>query len=78
LLPIQATALLVPGRLSIKRVFEIEPLLCPRCGGAMKIKSFITDPHQVKRLLDNLKLSGFVKPLPISGPAPLPNRPLRT
>jgi hypothetical protein len=38
----------------IKRVFEIEPLICPRCGSPMRIKSFIIDTKEVKRLLDHL------------------------
>jgi hypothetical protein len=54
----------------IKRVFELDPLLCPKCGETMKIKSFITDTKEVKRLLDNLGIPGFVKLLPICGPAP--------
>ena len=54
----------------IKRVFEVEPLLCPKCGGPMRIKSFITDPHQVKRLLGSVGIPPFIKPLPISGVGP--------
>jgi hypothetical protein len=54
----------------IKRVFEIEPLLCEKCGSSMRIKAFITDPAEVKRLLNHLKIPGFEKPLPISGPSP--------
>jgi hypothetical protein len=54
----------------IKRVFEVEPLLCPKCGGRMKIKSLITDPHEVKRLLDNLGIPPFIKPQPISAVGP--------
>lgn len=54
----------------IKRVFEIDPLLCPRCKSNMIIKAFITDPAEVKRLLDHLAVTGFEKPQPISGPDP--------
>ena len=35
----------------IKKVYEIDPLKCPKCGGSMKIKAFITDPEQVRRIL---------------------------
>ena len=31
--------------LLIKRVYEIDPLMCPRCGGAMKVIAFI-EPSQ--------------------------------
>ena len=36
----------------------------------MKIKSFITNPHEVKRLLDNLGIPPFIKPLPITSVGP--------
>ena len=54
----------------IRRVFEIEPLICPRCASPMRIKSFITDTKEVKRLLDHLGIPGFIKPTPILGAAP--------
>jgi len=34
----------------IKKIFEADPLLC-RCGGRMRIVSFITDPRVVDRIL---------------------------
>jgi hypothetical protein len=54
----------------IRRVFEIDPLICPRCGSQMRIKSFITDTKEVKRLLDHLGIPGFIKPEPIRTAAP--------
>ena len=37
----------------IKRVYEVDPLLCPRCGGTMEIVSFITDrqPDVIRKIL---------------------------
>jgi hypothetical protein len=29
----------------IKRVYEVDPLACPRCGGAMKVIAFIEPPQ---------------------------------
>ena len=29
----------------IKRVYEIDPLECPKCGGAMKVIAFIEPPQ---------------------------------
>jgi hypothetical protein len=29
----------------IKRVYEVDPLACPQCGGEMKIVSFIEPPQ---------------------------------
>jgi hypothetical protein len=52
----------------LKRVFELEPLVCPRCGGTMHSKGFITDTKEVARLLDNLGVPGFVTPEKICGP----------
>lgn len=40
----------------IKRVYEVDPLLCPRCGGKMKIISFIEDVAVIKKILSHLGL----------------------
>ncbi len=29
----------------LRRIFEVEPLECPRCGQAMRIVAFITEPQ---------------------------------
>ena len=54
----------------IKRVFELDPLLCPRCGSAMTIRAFITDTNQVRRLLKSLNIPEILKPQPINAAAP--------
>jgi len=54
----------------IKRVFELDPLLCERCGSNMKIREFITDTKKVKRLLESLGIPPLVKPEPIKATAP--------
>ena len=41
----------------MKRTFEIDPLVCPKCGGTMKIKAFITDPGEINRITKNLCLA---------------------
>ena len=40
----------------MKKVFELDPLECPKCGAEMKIKSFITDPREIERIRKNLNL----------------------
>lgn len=40
----------------MKRIFEIDPLLCPKCSGSMKIKAFITATSEIERLCKNLAL----------------------
>jgi len=49
----------------IKRIFELEPLVCPNCGNSMAIKAFITNPHEIQRLCDNLKIVSWRAPPPI-------------
>ncbi len=41
----------------IRKVYEADPMLCPRCGGAMKIISFLTEYAVVDRIIDHLKLT---------------------
>jgi len=41
----------------IRKVYEIDPLLCPRCGGQMCIIAFIEDPKTIDRIIGHLKLS---------------------
>ena len=36
----------------IQKVYEIDPLLCPFCGGEVKILSFIIKPKTIKKILD--------------------------
>jgi len=37
----------------IRRVFELDPLLCP-CGGSFHVVAFITEPRVVRKILDHL------------------------
>lgn len=39
----------------IKRVFEVDPLVCPRCHGEMRIVAFIIDPTVIDRILRHLR-----------------------
>jgi len=49
----------------IRKVYEVDPLLCPKCGGKMRLIAFITEFSVVDRIINRLKLT-FVasKPLP--------------
>ena len=38
----------------MKKVFEIDPLICKKCGGEMKIVAFIQDLKEIKRIAENL------------------------
>jgi diadenosine tetraphosphate (Ap4A) HIT family hydrolase len=39
----------------IRRVYEVDPLVCPRCGAEMRVIAFITEPSLVKRILDHVR-----------------------
>jgi transposase len=41
----------------IRKVYEIDPMICPKCGGLMKVVAFITDYRAVDRIIDHLKLT---------------------
>jgi len=49
----------------IRNAYEVDPMICPKCGGRMKAVAFITEVAVVDRIIDHLKLT-FVaaKPLP--------------
>jgi len=39
----------------LRRLFELDPLRCPRCGHAMRVVAFITEPPVIDRILDHLR-----------------------
>ena len=39
----------------LRRIFELDPLRCPRCGHAMRVVGFITQPHVIDRILTHLR-----------------------
>jgi len=41
----------------IRKVFEVDPLVCAQCGGQMKVIAFITDYAVVDRIIHHLKLT---------------------
>ena len=49
----------------MKRVFEIDPLICKRCGCQMKIKAFVTDPREIRALISSLGLPAATAPPPL-------------
>ena len=38
----------------IKTVWNVDPLLCPKCGGEMNVLALIDEPSVVKRILEHL------------------------
>jgi len=40
----------------IQKVYEVDPLLCPKCQGEMIIIAFIEQPHIIKKILKHLNM----------------------
>jgi len=40
----------------IQKIYEVDPLICPKCQGLMKILSFIESPEVIKKILKHLGL----------------------
>ena len=59
-----------PGKLNrswarlIQKIYEVDPLLCPRCGKKMRIIAFIEDYKIVKKILDYLGIYEFERKRP--------------
>ena len=34
------------------KVYEVDPMLCPKCGGSMKVVAFIPDLQAIDRIID--------------------------
>ncbi len=45
----------------IQKIYEVDPLICPRCGGEMRIIAFIEDYKIVKKILNHLGIYEFGK-----------------
>jgi len=41
----------------IRKVYEIDPLICPSCRGQMRVIAFIEDPKAIDKTIRHLKLS---------------------
>jgi len=42
----------------IRRIYEVDPLVCPRCGGGMRIIAFVTEPRVIGTILRHLEAKG--------------------
>jgi hypothetical protein len=38
----------------IARIYEVFPLLCPKCGGQMRLIAFVTEGTQIRKILDHI------------------------
>ena len=39
----------------IQKVYEVDPMVCPKCNHPLKVIAVITDPHKVRKILECLK-----------------------
>ncbi len=40
----------------IRKIYEVDPFVCPQCGGQMNIIAFLTDYAVVDRIINHLNL----------------------
>jgi hypothetical protein len=50
----------------IKQVYEVDPLICPRCGSAMPSIAFIEQPTVIEKILSNLGLRPTLSSPPLA------------
>ena len=53
----------IPWAELLAKVYEIDVLACPECGGRMQLIAFIAEPTAAKRILDHLGLDSTGPPL---------------
>jgi hypothetical protein len=41
----------------VRKVYEVDPMICPRCGGRMKVVAFLTEHAVVDRIIRHLELT---------------------
>jgi hypothetical protein len=56
----------------IKQVYEVDPLVCPRCAGAMRIIAFIEQPEVIGKILTHLGLCSAPSPAVAGSKEPTP------
>ena len=42
----------------LRRIFEVDPLICPACGGRMRIVGFVVVPRDIDRILCHMRDKG--------------------
>ena len=46
----------------IKKVYQVDPMICRKCGGELKIKAFLHDSKRIKKLCNNLGINHWRAP----------------
>ena len=61
----------------LRRIFEVDPLACPRCGSAMRMLALVTEPAVIARILTHRRTQAPAAPArapPSSGSPGAPER----
>lgn len=58
----------------LRRIYEVDPLMCPACGGAMRILAFITEGAVIDQVLAHLRRTRGDARGPPSTQRPAPRR----
>lgn len=48
----------------IRKIYEVDPMICPKCGGDVRIIAFIEEYKIVKKILDYLGIYEFKRDRP--------------
>lgn len=54
----------------IKKIYEIDPLVCTKCGGKMEIIAFITEGKTIRKILDHIGMTRPAERAPPREPQP--------
>ena len=49
----------------IKKIYNVDPLECPKCGGQMKVVAFIHDPREIAAIAKNRGIQPYRAPPPL-------------
>ena len=49
----------------MKRIYEIDPLECPKCKSQMRIIAFIRDNKEIEKIMDSMGIPKAQAPPPI-------------
>ena len=56
----------------IQKIYEVDPLICPKCSGEMRVIAFIEDPDAIQQILKHLGLWDVKrKPRPVANAQPV-------
>jgi len=59
----------------IRRVFEVNPMLCPRCQIEMEVVALITEPAVIDKILRHRRQHGLTSPFEANPPRAPPDDP---